>query len=71
MSKKPEELTPHILHRFTGSEHWYRGCINRRVLFTGPSTDWGIMNRAIRPVEYVAGWGLVDGMDATFGGDRK
>ena len=34
MSKKPEELTPHILNRFTGSEHWYRGCINRRVLFT-------------------------------------
>ena len=26
------------------------------------------MKRAIRPVGYVAGWGLVDGMDATFGG---
>jgi hypothetical protein len=36
----------------------------------GPSIDWGIMNRAIRPVGYVAGWGFVDGMDATFGWDR-
>ena len=33
----------------------------------GPSIDWGVMNRAIRPVGYVAGWGLVDGMDTTFG----
>jgi hypothetical protein len=42
------------------------------VQFTsaGPSIDWGIMNGAIRPVGYVAGWGLVDGMDATFGWDR-
>ena len=23
-----------MLSQFTGSEHWYRGCINRRVLFT-------------------------------------
>jgi hypothetical protein len=37
---------------------------------TGPSIDWGIMNRAIRSVGYIAGWGLVDGMDATFGWDR-
>jgi hypothetical protein len=36
----------------------------------GPSIDWGIMNRAIRSVGYIAGWGLVDGMDATFGWDR-
>ena len=33
----------------------------------GPSIDWGVMNRAIRPVGYVAGWGLLDGMDTTFG----
>jgi hypothetical protein len=30
----------------------------------------GIMTRAIRPVRYVAGWGLADGMDAAFGWDR-
>jgi hypothetical protein len=36
----------------------------------GPSIDWGIMNRAIRPVGYLAGWGFVEGMDATFGWDR-
>jgi hypothetical protein len=36
----------------------------------GPSIDWGIMNRAIRSVGYIAGWGVVDGMDATFGWDR-
>ena len=36
----------------------------------GPSIDWGIMNIAIQPVGYVAGWGFVDGMDATFGWDR-
>jgi hypothetical protein len=28
------------------------------------------MDRAIRPVGYVAGWGFVDGMDGTFGWDR-
>jgi hypothetical protein len=36
----------------------------------GPSIDWGIMKGAIRPVGYIAGWGLVDGMDATYGWDR-
>jgi hypothetical protein len=36
----------------------------------GPSIDWGIMKGAIRPVGYVGGWGLVNGMDATFGRDR-
>jgi len=36
----------------------------------GPSIDWGIVNRAVRSVGYVAGWGPVDGMDATFGWDR-
>ncbi len=38
--------------------------------FEGPSTDWGIMKGAIRPVGYVAGWGHVYGMDATFGWNR-
>jgi len=32
----------------------------------GPSIDWGIIHRTVRPVGYIAGWGLVDGMDATF-----
>jgi hypothetical protein len=36
----------------------------------GPSIDWGIIKRAIRALRYVSGWGLVDGMDATFGWDR-
>src|SRR5690242_10651094 len=30
-SKEPEKLAPHFLNQFTGSENWYRGCINRRV----------------------------------------
>jgi hypothetical protein len=46
------------------------GLRRRGNLTLGPSIDWGIMNRAIRPVGYVAGWGFVDGMDATFGWDR-
>jgi hypothetical protein len=28
---------------------------------------WGIMSIGIGPVEYVAGWGFTDGMDAAFG----
>jgi len=35
----------------------------------GLSIDWGIMIGAIRPVGYVAGWGLADGMDAAFDWD--
>jgi hypothetical protein len=35
----------------------------------GLSIDWWIMNRTIRSMGYVAGWGLVDGMDAAFGWD--
>jgi hypothetical protein len=34
MSKQPEQLSPDVLRQFTGSENWYRGRINRRVLFT-------------------------------------
>jgi hypothetical protein len=34
MSKQPEQLSPDVLRQFTGSENWYRGCINRRILFT-------------------------------------
>jgi DNA invertase Pin-like site-specific DNA recombinase len=30
---------------------------------------WGIMTIGIGPVEYVAGWGSADGMDAAFGWD--
>ena len=33
-NKQPAQLSPEVLRQFTGSEHWYRGCINRRVLFT-------------------------------------
>jgi hypothetical protein len=40
------------------------------VTALGPSIDWWIMKGAIRPVGYVGGWGLVNGMDATFGWDR-
>jgi hypothetical protein len=43
---------------------------SRIRIFEGPSIDWGIMNGAIRPVGYIGGWGLVDGMDATFGWSR-
>ena len=34
MSKQPDQLAPHVLNQFTGSEHWYRGTMNRKVVFT-------------------------------------
>ena len=34
MSKQPEKLSPEVLSQFTGSEHWYRGTLNRKVVFT-------------------------------------
>jgi hypothetical protein len=34
MSKQPDQLSPDVLRQFTGSEHWYRGTLNRKVLFT-------------------------------------
>ena len=33
-SKNPEQLSPEVMRQFTGSEHWYRGTINRKVVFT-------------------------------------
>ena len=32
--KNPEQLSPEIMRQFTGSEHWYRHAINRKVVFT-------------------------------------
>jgi hypothetical protein len=45
-------------------------CATNCLCGPGPSIDLGIMKGAIRPVGYVGGWGLVNGMDATFGWDR-
>jgi hypothetical protein len=33
-NKNPEQLSPEIMHQFTGSEHWYRHAINRKIVFT-------------------------------------
>ena len=33
-SKNPEQLSPEVMRQFTGSEHWYRGTMNRNVVFT-------------------------------------
>ena len=33
-NKQPEQLSPEVMRQFTGSEHWYRGMMNRNVLFT-------------------------------------
>ena len=33
-SKQPEQLSPEVMRQFTGSEHWYRGALNRKVVFT-------------------------------------
>ena len=33
-SKKPEQFSPEVMRQFTGSEHWYRHALNRKVVFT-------------------------------------
>ena len=33
-SKNPEQLSPDVMRQFTGSEHWYRHTLNRKVVFT-------------------------------------
>ena len=33
-NKNPEQFSPEVMRQFTGSEHWYRGTINRKVVFT-------------------------------------
>ena len=33
-NKNPEQLSPEVMRQFTGSEHWYRGTLNRKVVFT-------------------------------------
>ena len=34
MQKNPEQFTPEVMRQFTGSEHWYRHALNRKVVFT-------------------------------------
>jgi hypothetical protein len=34
-NKNPEQLSPEGMRQFTGSEHWYRHAINRKVVFHG------------------------------------
>jgi hypothetical protein len=34
MSKNPEQFAPEVMRQFTGSEHWYRHALNRKVVFT-------------------------------------
>ena len=33
-SKNPDQLSPDVMRQFTGSEHWYRHALNRKVVFT-------------------------------------
>ena len=33
-SKQPDQLTPEVMRQFTGSEHWYRHALNRKIVFT-------------------------------------
>jgi hypothetical protein len=33
-NKNPEQLSPEVMRQFTGSEHWYRHALNRKVVFT-------------------------------------
>ena len=33
-NKNPEQFSPEVMRQFTGSEHWYRGTLNRKVVFT-------------------------------------
>jgi uncharacterized protein DUF6876 len=33
-NKNPEQLSPEVMRQFTGSEHWYRHALNRKIVFT-------------------------------------
>ena len=33
-NKNPEQFSPEVMRQFTGSEHWYRHALNRKIVFT-------------------------------------